>query len=264
MAELDAHRRRPRPDPRARARRRGRRVVHEVVRLPDHDDRRQGARSWHRREHEHGSGGRAPVRARRLALDELGRGRVAGLDRRRRRRPARPAPSCSSWAGPLGASHERVVLCGMGGSSLAPLVIGELHGSRPPARARLDRPRRRARRAGRGLALRDRLQVGLDDRAQLLRRRVLGQDRRRRLALRRDHRPRLGARGARAQATAGRASRTGAPTSAAATPRSPRSGSCRPCSRASTSAPLLRARRRARSRSATTSSASTRARRSRT
>jgi glucose-6-phosphate isomerase len=34
-----------------------------------------------------------------------------------------------SWAGPLGASHERVVLCGMGGSSLAPLVIGELHGS---------------------------------------------------------------------------------------------------------------------------------------
>ena len=35
-----------------------------------------------------------------------------------------------SWAGPLGASHEHIVLCGMGGSSLAPLVIGELHGNR--------------------------------------------------------------------------------------------------------------------------------------
>ena len=35
----------------------------------------------------------------------------------------------AAWAGPLGAKHERVVLCGMGGSSLAPLVIGELHGS---------------------------------------------------------------------------------------------------------------------------------------
>jgi glucose-6-phosphate isomerase len=34
----------------------------------------------------------------------------------------------ASWAGPLGARHERVVLCGMGGSSLAPLVIGDLHG----------------------------------------------------------------------------------------------------------------------------------------
>jgi len=34
-----------------------------------------------------------------------------------------------AWAGPLGAQYERVVLCGMGGSSLAPLVIGELHGS---------------------------------------------------------------------------------------------------------------------------------------
>jgi glucose-6-phosphate isomerase len=34
-----------------------------------------------------------------------------------------------SWAGPLGARHERVVLCGMGGSSLAPLVIGQLYGS---------------------------------------------------------------------------------------------------------------------------------------
>jgi glucose-6-phosphate isomerase len=32
-----------------------------------------------------------------------------------------------SWARPLGARHERVVLCGMGGSSLAALVIGELH-----------------------------------------------------------------------------------------------------------------------------------------
>ena len=32
-----------------------------------------------------------------------------------------------SWATPLGARHERIVLCGMGGSSLAPLVIGELH-----------------------------------------------------------------------------------------------------------------------------------------
>ncbi len=35
----------------------------------------------------------------------------------------------ADWAGPLAAKHERVVLCGMGGSSLAPLVIGELHGS---------------------------------------------------------------------------------------------------------------------------------------
>ncbi|MDX6618015.1 MAG: transaldolase / glucose-6-phosphate isomerase [Gaiellales bacterium] len=34
-----------------------------------------------------------------------------------------------AWAGPLGAAHERVVLCGMGGSSLAPLVIGALYGS---------------------------------------------------------------------------------------------------------------------------------------
>ena len=34
-----------------------------------------------------------------------------------------------AWAGPLGAAHERVVLCGMGGSSLAPLVIGALHAS---------------------------------------------------------------------------------------------------------------------------------------
>ena len=38
-------------------------------------------------------------------------------------------PDLQAWAGPLGASHERVVLCGMGGSSLAPLVIGELNGS---------------------------------------------------------------------------------------------------------------------------------------
>jgi transaldolase / glucose-6-phosphate isomerase len=35
-----------------------------------------------------------------------------------------------AWAGPLGASYERVVLCGMGGSSLAPLVIGELYESK--------------------------------------------------------------------------------------------------------------------------------------
>jgi transaldolase/glucose-6-phosphate isomerase len=34
-----------------------------------------------------------------------------------------------AWAGPLGARHEHIVLCGMGGSSLAPLVIGELHGN---------------------------------------------------------------------------------------------------------------------------------------
>jgi transaldolase/glucose-6-phosphate isomerase len=38
-------------------------------------------------------------------------------------------PELEAWAAPLGASHERIVLCGMGGSSLAPLVIGELHGS---------------------------------------------------------------------------------------------------------------------------------------
>ena len=50
-----------------------------------------------------------------------------------------------SWAGPLGQRFERVVLCGMGGSSLAPLVIGELLRLRPAARARLDRPRRGAR-----------------------------------------------------------------------------------------------------------------------
>jgi transaldolase / glucose-6-phosphate isomerase len=35
----------------------------------------------------------------------------------------------AAWAGPLGAAHERIVLCGMGGSSLAPLVIGALYGS---------------------------------------------------------------------------------------------------------------------------------------
>jgi transaldolase/glucose-6-phosphate isomerase len=34
-----------------------------------------------------------------------------------------------SWARPLGQRFERVVLCGMGGSSLAPLVIGDLYGS---------------------------------------------------------------------------------------------------------------------------------------
>ena len=95
MRRARAHRRRPRPDPRARARRRGRRVVRELVRLADRDDRREGARSWHRRRHEHGSGGRAPVRARRLALDELRRGRVAGLDRRRRRARSAGWPSCS-------------------------------------------------------------------------------------------------------------------------------------------------------------------------
>ena len=38
----------------------------------------------------------------------------------------RGLPELQAWAGPLGARHERVVLCGMGGSSLAPLVIGEL------------------------------------------------------------------------------------------------------------------------------------------
>jgi glucose-6-phosphate isomerase len=35
-------------------------------------------------------------------------------------------PDLQAWAGPLGARYERIVLCGMGGSSLAPLVIGEL------------------------------------------------------------------------------------------------------------------------------------------
>ena len=40
----------------------------------------------------------------------------------------RGLPELEAWAGPLGARHERVVLCGMGGSSLAPLVIGELYG----------------------------------------------------------------------------------------------------------------------------------------
>ncbi|MDX6538334.1 MAG: transaldolase / glucose-6-phosphate isomerase [Gaiellales bacterium] len=33
-----------------------------------------------------------------------------------------------SWAGPLGQRFERVVLCGMGGSSLAARVIGEVYG----------------------------------------------------------------------------------------------------------------------------------------
>jgi glucose-6-phosphate isomerase len=33
-----------------------------------------------------------------------------------------------AWAGPLGKQFDRVVLCGMGGSSLAPLVIGDLYG----------------------------------------------------------------------------------------------------------------------------------------
>ena len=41
----------------------------------------------------------------------------------------RGLPSLKLWAEPLGARHERVVLCGMGGSSLAPLVIGELYRS---------------------------------------------------------------------------------------------------------------------------------------
>jgi glucose-6-phosphate isomerase len=34
-----------------------------------------------------------------------------------------------AWARPLGARYDHIVLCGMGGSSLAPLVIGELHGN---------------------------------------------------------------------------------------------------------------------------------------
>ena len=41
----------------------------------------------------------------------------------------RSLPSLKLWAAPLGARHERVVLCGMGGSSLAPLVVGALFGS---------------------------------------------------------------------------------------------------------------------------------------
>ena len=38
-------------------------------------------------------------------------------------------PELQSWAGPLGQRFERIVLCGMGGSSLAPLVIAELYGA---------------------------------------------------------------------------------------------------------------------------------------
>jgi transaldolase/glucose-6-phosphate isomerase len=38
-------------------------------------------------------------------------------------------PELQAWAGPLGQRFERVVLCGMGGSSLAPLVIGDVYGS---------------------------------------------------------------------------------------------------------------------------------------
>jgi glucose-6-phosphate isomerase len=38
-------------------------------------------------------------------------------------------PELKAWAGPLGERFERIVLCGMGGSSLAPLVIGDLYGS---------------------------------------------------------------------------------------------------------------------------------------
>ncbi len=123
---------------------------------------------------------------------------MAGLDRRRRRGTARPRraavvgrPARCEPRAHRAVRHGRI----------EPRAARDRRAARQPApaRARLDRPGRRARRAGGGLALRDRVQVGLDDGAQLLRRRVLGQDRRRRLALRRDHRPGLVARGARAQ-----------------------------------------------------------------
>ena len=78
----------------ARARRRGRRVVHEVVRLPDRDDRRQGTRARPGASMSMASRGRAPVRARRLALDRFGRGRLAGLDRRGRGRRSSASPTC--------------------------------------------------------------------------------------------------------------------------------------------------------------------------
>ena len=139
---------------------------------------------------------------------------MAGLDRRRRRRPARPALAEAVGRAARGASRARGALR-HGRLEPRPPRDRRALPLRPPARARLDRSRGGARGSGRGLAVRDRLQVRIDDRAQLLRRRVLGQDRRRRLALRRHHRSRLGARGTCTQGRLGshrpRAARRGRP-----------------------------------------------------
>ena len=244
-----------------RARRRGRGVVHEVVRLADHDDRRQGTRAR--------TGPRMSMAAevaRLFARDaslwtdsgedawlgwidaveegQLGLPELAGLGR-----PARGEPRAGR-----ALRHGRL--------EPRPARDRRAQRQRSAARARLDRPRRRARRAGRGLALRDRVQVGLDDRAQLLRGRVLGA--RPAATARASSRSPIPGRRSRSgrAASAGRTSRMAAPTSAGATPRSRRSGSSRRCWPASTSRPCSRARPR-RSRSATTTSASTRAGRSR-
>ncbi len=249
-------------DPPARAGRRGRRVVHEVVRLPDRDDRRQGARAGS------GAGMSAGAEVARLFardaslwtssgedewlgwIDAVEEGQRGLADAAVVGRPARRAPRA-----------RRAVRHGR----LEPGAARDRRAARqrPAARARLDRSRRRARHAGRGLAVRDRLEVGLDDRAQLLRRRVLGA------------RPTATARASWPSPTRARRSRSGPQGRLGARrPRPPRRRR-----------PLLGAdgvraragrarghRRRAdarsapprRSRSATTSSASTRARRSRT
>ena len=124
-----------------------------------------------------------------------------------------------SWAGPLGARHERIVLCGMGGSSLAPLVIGELHGS-----DRLHVLDSTDPDAVRAVPVEGSLFVIASKSGSTIEPNCFadafwdktGGDGSRFVAI---TDPGLGARGARAQRTAGRASRTGAPTSAAATRR---------------------------------------------
>ena len=140
----------------------------------------------------------AAVRPGREPLDLVRRGALARLDRRGRRCGRRPcrARGLGPPARP-GAPADRALRHGR----LEPRAARDRRPGRqrPARRARLDRSRRRAGRPGRGLALRDRVEVRLDDRAELLRRCVLGQDGSRRLALRGDHRPRQRARDARAR-----------------------------------------------------------------
>ena len=222
----------------ARARRRGRGVVREVVRLADRDDRREGARAGT------GAGMSMAAEVARLFARDASLWTDSGEDAwlgwiDAVEEAQNGLAELQAWAGPLGATPRarRAVRHGR----LEPGAARDRRAARlrAPARARLDRPRRRARRAGRGLAVRDRLQVGLDDRAQLLRGRVLGQDGRRRArASSRSPIPARRSRSARAR-TAGRTSRTAAPTSAVATPRSRRSGSCRRRSPGIDVAPLL-------------------------
>ena len=123
-----------------------------------------------------------------------GRELVAGLARRgRAHAPADRGASASSWRGVADDGLENVVLLGMGGSSLAPEVMRRLAGVDVVPRARLDPPRKRyvssardARR--RANPVRDRLEIGYDDRNTISPRLLLGQDGWQRRAVRCDHR----------------------------------------------------------------------------